>query len=152
MSTISFSLAKPGKAMPGPYHSLMVLRRRASRSGAGQAVRGRKTRDSADGALIRLLTSNKAYRTRRDAARAVGTRDFVRSACSRRDRVPHYLPNHSYRRVLLFSGQQAEHGKKTGKTRKYPRGFPGIFGYYPHWTLEIVVGHCQAFLIVVQPA
>ena len=27
-------------------------------------------------------------------------------------------------------------------------GFPGIFGYYPHWTLEIVVGHCQAFLIV----
>ncbi|EOD33820.1 hypothetical protein EMIHUDRAFT_229099 [Emiliania huxleyi CCMP1516] len=29
---------------------------------------------------------------------------------------------------------------------------PGIFGYYPHWTLEAVVGHCQAFLIVVQPA
>ena len=52
--TISLSLAKPGEAcaaMPGPYSSLMVLRRRASRSGAGQAVRGRKTRDSADGAL-----------------------------------------------------------------------------------------------------
>jgi len=43
------------------------------------------------------------------------------------------------------------------KTRVKPEntwGFPGIFGYYPHWTLlaEIVVGHCQAFLIVVQPA
>ena len=73
MCTISLSLAKPGKAMPGPYSSLMVLRRRASRSGAGRAVRGRKTQDSADGALIRLLTSNKAYRTRRVAARAVGT-------------------------------------------------------------------------------
>ena len=32
MSTISLSLAKPGKAIPGPYSSLMVLRRRASRS------------------------------------------------------------------------------------------------------------------------
>jgi len=46
--------------------------------------------------------------------------------------------------------------KKPGKTRKYlgfpGYFFPGIFGYYPHWTLEIVVGHCQAFLIVVQPA
>ena len=46
--------------------------------------------------------------------------------------------------------------KTPGNTRKY-LGFsryfnPGIFGYYPHWTLEIVVGHCQAFLIVVQPA
>ena len=29
--------------MPGPYSSLMVLRRRASRSGAGRAVRGRKS-------------------------------------------------------------------------------------------------------------
>ena len=74
--------------MPGPYSSLMVLRRRASRSGAGRAVRERKSRDNADGALIRLFTSNKAYRTRRDAARAVGTRDFVRSAWgSRRDIV-----------------------------------------------------------------
>ena len=27
-----------------------------------------------------------------------------------------------------------------------------IFVYYPYWTLEIVMGHCQAFLIVVQPA
>ena len=44
-----------------------------------------------------------------------------------------------------FSGQQAENGKNTW-------GFPGIFGYYPHWTLEIVVGHCQAFLTVVQSA
>ena len=51
-------------------------------------AQGRKMEDNADGALIRLLTSNKAYRTRRVAARAVGTRDFVRSACSRRDRVP----------------------------------------------------------------
>ena len=78
--------------MPGPYSSLMVLRRRASRTGPGRAVRGRKTRDSADGALIRLLTSNKAYRTRRVAARAVGTRDYVSSACSRRDRVLHTCP------------------------------------------------------------
>ena len=37
--------------------------------------------------------------------------------------------------------------ENTRGTRKYP-GFPGIFGYYPHWTLEIVVGHCQAFLII----
>ena len=51
MSTISLSLAKPGKAMPGPYSSLMVLRRRASRSGAGRAVRGRKTQGNADTAL-----------------------------------------------------------------------------------------------------
>ena len=50
--------------------SLMVLRRRASRSGAGRAVRGRKTRDSADGALIRLLTSNKDSGTRHSAVRA----------------------------------------------------------------------------------
>jgi len=47
--------------------------------------------------------------------------------------------------LLLFSGQQAENGKNTWV-------FPGIFRYYPHWTLDIVVGHCQAFLIVVQPA
>ena len=62
--------------MPGPYSSFMVFRRRAS--------------------LVFLLTSNKAYRTRRDAARAVGTRDFVRSACSRRHRVPHNLPNFGF--------------------------------------------------------
>ena len=67
---LSLSLAKPGEAMPGPYSSLMVLRRRASRSGPGRAVRGRKTQDSADGALIRLLTSNKDSRTRRSAVRA----------------------------------------------------------------------------------
>ena len=47
--------------------------------------------------------------------------------------------------------------QKTAKNRVKPentwisRVFT-IFGYYPHWTLEIVVGHCQAFLIVVQPA
>ena len=40
--------------------------------------------------------------------------------------------------------------KKPGKTRKY-LGFSGYFRVL-HWTLEIVVGHCQAFLIVVQPA
>ena len=32
--------------MPGPYSSLMVLRRRASRSGAGRAVRGTKSGDN----------------------------------------------------------------------------------------------------------
>ena len=48
MCTISLSLAEPGEAMPGPYSSLMVFRRRASRSGAGRAVRGRKTQDNAD--------------------------------------------------------------------------------------------------------
>ena len=45
--------------------------------------------------------------------------------------------------------------QKMQKTRVKPENtwvFPGIFGYYPHWTLEIVVGHCQAFLIVVQLA
>ena len=45
--------------------------------------------------------------------------------------------------------------QKMAKKRVKPENtwvFPGIFGYYPHWTLEIVVGHCQAFLIVVQPA
>jgi len=68
---------KPGEAMPGPYSSLMVLRRHASRSGPGRGAQGRKTEDNSDSALIRLLTSNKAYRTRRDAARAVVTRDFV---------------------------------------------------------------------------
>ena len=68
MSTISFNLAKPGKAMPGPYSSLRVFRRRASRSGAGRAVRERKTQDNA--ALIRLLISNKDSGTRRSAARA----------------------------------------------------------------------------------
>ena len=41
--------------------------------------------------------------------------------------------------------------KTPGKTRKYLE-FSGYFGYYPHWTLEIVVGHCQAFLTVVQSA
>ena len=46
MHNISLSLAKPGEAMPGPYSSLMVLRRRASRSGEGRAVRGRKTQRS----------------------------------------------------------------------------------------------------------
>ena len=56
--------------MPGPYISLMVLRRRASRrSGAGRAVRGRKTQDSADAALIRLFTSNKDSGTRRTVRR-----------------------------------------------------------------------------------
>jgi len=56
---------------PGPYSSLMVLRRRASRSGAGRAVRGRKTRDNADSALIRLLTSNKDSGTRRGRSGSV---------------------------------------------------------------------------------
>jgi len=46
---------------------------------------------------------------------------------------------------VLFSGQQAETAKKPGKKTRY-------FGYYPHWTPEIVVGHWQAFLIVVPPA
>ena len=56
MCTISLTLAKPGEAMPGPYSSLTVLRRRASRSGAGRAVRGRKTEINADAALVRLFT------------------------------------------------------------------------------------------------
>ena len=77
MSTISLSLAKPGKAMPGPYSSLMVLRRRASRSGAGRAVRGMKMEDSADAALIRLLTSNKDSGTRHSAVRATVRSRYV---------------------------------------------------------------------------
>ena len=72
MCTISLNLAKPGKAMPGPYSSLMVFRRRASRSGAGRAVRGagEKTQDNADTALIPLFTSNKDSGTRRSVVHA----------------------------------------------------------------------------------
>eukprot|EP00966_Prymnesium_polylepis_P028170 651223-Prymnesium_polylepis.1 len=74
---MSLSLAKPGEAMPGPYSSLMVLRRRASRSGRGRAVRGRKTQDNADNALIRLLTSNKDSRTSRGVVRATVRSGYV---------------------------------------------------------------------------
>ena len=70
MCTISLSLAKPGEAIPGPYSSLMVLRRRASRSGPGRGAQGRKMEDNADTALIRLFTSNKDSGTRRSAVHA----------------------------------------------------------------------------------
>ena len=71
MSTIPLSLAKPGKAMPGPYIQQLDGASPACVpwSGAGRAVRGTKSGD-ADGALIRLFTSNKDSRTRRSAARA----------------------------------------------------------------------------------
>ena len=92
MSTISLSLAKPGKAMPGPYSSLMVLRRRASRSGAGRGAQGRKTEDSADAALIRLFTSNKDSRTRGQAAEHVRVSAYdaqgVRRGAPRAERAP----------------------------------------------------------------
>ena len=71
MCAISLSLAKPGEAMPGPYSSLMVLRRRAVPDGRSRTgAQGRKMEDNADAALIRLFTSNKDSRTRRSAARA----------------------------------------------------------------------------------
>ena len=57
--------------------------------------------------------------------------------------------------VTVVTVVQRPASRKRQKTRVNPENtwvFPGIFGYYPHWTLEIVVGHCQAFLIVVQPA
>jgi len=57
--------------------------------------------------------------------------------------------------VTVVTVVQRPASRKRQKTRVKPENtwvFPGIFGYYPHWTLEIVVGHCQAFLIVVQPA
>ena len=57
--------------------------------------------------------------------------------------------------VTVVTVVQRPASRKWQKTRVKPENtwdFPGIFGYYPHWTLEIVVGHCQAFLIVVQPA
>jgi len=57
--------------------------------------------------------------------------------------------------LLLFVTLVTVVQQKLPKTRVTPEktwGFPGIFGYYPHWTPEIVVGHWQAFLIVVQPA
>ena len=57
--------------------------------------------------------------------------------------------------VTVVTVVQWSASRKCQKTRVKPENtwvFPGIFGYYPHWTLEIVVGHCQAFLIVVQPA
>ena len=41
--------------------------------------------------------------------------------------------------------QRRSASRKWQKTRVKPENtwsFPGIFGYYPHWTLEIVVGHC----------
>jgi len=63
--------------IPGPYSSLMVLRRRASRSGAGRAVRGRKTQGSADTALIRLFISNKDSGTRRSAVHATVRSRYV---------------------------------------------------------------------------
>jgi len=57
--------------------------------------------------------------------------------------------------VTVVTAVQRPASRKWQNPRVKPEnawGFPGIFGYYPHWTLEIVVGHCQAFLIVVQPA
>ena len=57
--------------------------------------------------------------------------------------------------VTVVTVVQRPASRKWQKTRVKPEntwGFPGIFGYYPHWTLEIVVGHCQAFLTVVQSA
>jgi len=57
--------------------------------------------------------------------------------------------------VTVVTVVQRSASRKCQKPRVNPENtwvFPGIFGYYPHWTLEIVVGHCQAFLIVVQPA
>jgi len=57
--------------------------------------------------------------------------------------------------VTVVTVVQRPASRKSPKNRVKPENtwvFPGIFGYYPHWTLEIVVGHCQAFLIVVQPA
>ena len=62
--------------------------------------------------------------------------------------------------VTVVTVVQRSASRKCQKTRVKPEntwGFPGIFGYYPQTghvedTLEIVVGHCQAILIVVQPA
>jgi len=57
--------------------------------------------------------------------------------------------------VTVDTVVQRPASRKRLKNRVKPENtwvFPGIFGYYPHWTLEVVVGHCQAFLIVVQPA
>ena len=70
MYTISLSLAKPGKAIPGPYSSLMVLRRACVPERCRTGVQGRKMEDNADTALIRLLTSNKDSGTRHSAVRA----------------------------------------------------------------------------------
>ena len=53
--------------------------------------------------------------------------------------------------VLCSAASKQKTAKKPVKPEN-TRDLPGIFRYYPHWTLEIVVGHCQAFLIVVQPA
>jgi len=57
--------------------------------------------------------------------------------------------------VTVVTVVQRPAKQKMAKPRVKPQNtwdFPGIFGYYLHWTLEIVVGHCQAFLTVVQPA
>ena len=70
-----------------------------------------------------------------------------------------FTPAHAVTVVTVVTVvQRPASGKrrKWQKTRVKPEEntwvFPGIFGYYPHWTLEIVVGHCQAILTVVQSA
>ena len=71
MCTISLSLAKPWKAMPGPYiqqldgASPACVPERSRLGGPGE-----KTQDNADTALIRLFTSNKDSGTRRGAVHA----------------------------------------------------------------------------------
>jgi len=101
MCTIPLSLAKPGEAMPGPYSSLLVLRRRASRGAVSNGRFGRKTQDNADPALTRLFISNKDSRTR--AVRRVrlsGANPSVScvhaKSCLLSDA---HLPNQSWRRV-----------------------------------------------------
>ena len=66
--------------------------------------------------------------------------------------TPAHAVNVCYCCYCCSAASKQKMAKKPGKTRKYLE-FSGYFRVLPaHWTLEIVVGHCQAFLTVVQSA
>ena len=78
---------------------------------------------------------------------------YLKQASLKRDMPPYdiFELHFTLGQVYYVTGDR-ENAKKTRVKPENTWGFPGIFGCYPHWTLEIVVGHCQAFLIAVQPA
>ena len=73
--TISLSLAKPGEAMPGPYISLMVLRRRASRSGPGRVAQGKKITENGAGQRRHRSDSTFNFKQRQSHAPHCGACD-----------------------------------------------------------------------------
>ena len=108
MSTIPLSLAKPGKAMPGPYSSLMVLRRRASR---GAVPDGRS------------VGQNRGSRRRSDSTFYFKQRQShapQRGACDCQERI---------RQLVVFTpgscapqpGQTLVHDSKVGSSARRVR-------------------------------